>query len=104
MRKRRSIKKSLVLQLRAKGIDTPFYIDMVEKYMDLWDDLQKMREDLNERGRIVTAISASGNEYTKENENIKLIPAYIKQMQAMLDGMGITADSITPEGGAGDDL
>ena len=104
MTKRRAIKKSLIAQLKAKGIDTAFYVDLVCKYMDLWDDLQNMREDLKERGRIVTAVSASGNTYTKENENVKLIPAYIKQMQAMLDGMGITADSITPEGGAGDDL
>ncbi len=101
---RSTLKKSLIGQLRSKGTDTPFYLDMVDKYMDMWSDLKAMRADIKKRGRMYTAMSASGNEYMKENENVKLIPAYIKQMQMMLDNMGITPETIVPEDGSSDEL
>ena len=101
---RKKIKESLIKQLQSQGTDTPFYLDMVEKYLDLWDDIAKMRKDLKTRGRTYQTQSATGYPITKENENVKLIPNYIKQMQAMLDSMGIKPANITPDGKNCDEL
>ena len=101
---RKRIQKGLIEQLKAKGADTPFFLDMVEKYMDLWDDVEEMRRDLKERGRHYPAVSSVGKAYEKENENIKLVPQYLKEMRSILSDMKISADNIVKLGDDDDEL
>ena len=91
-------------QLRAKGADTPFYRDLVDKYMVLWDSVELMIADIRAKGQTYWTISAAGREYEKDNPNVKLVPAYLKQMQSLLSDMGISPDKIILEGADDDAL
>lgn len=100
---RKGIKDALIEQLEAKNAATPFFLDMVDKYMTLWDDVEEMRADLKTKGRRYVCTSVSGKEYEKENENIKLIPQYMKEMRAMLSDMKISTENIILKGQETDD-
>lgn len=101
---REQIKESLLQQLRAKGADTYFYRDLVEKYMVLWDNVEEMMEDIRVRGRRYVSISVSGKEFEKDNMSMKMVPQYLKQMQSLLSDMGISPDKIVQEGADDDAL
>ena len=100
---RKEIRESLLMQLRGKGAFTPFYFDLVEKYMDLWDDVEVMREDIRDRGMRYEATSASGKVYEKPNENLDRIPRHLKEMESLLDRMKLSPDSVILEDGQDDD-
>ena len=103
-RTRKQIKESLLQQLRAKGADTVFYRDLVDKYMDLWDGVEEMLEDIRVRGRRYSSVSVSGKEFEKDNLSQKMVPTYLKQMQSLLSDMGISPDKIIQEGADDDAL
>lgn len=63
-----------------------------------------MREDLKKRGRRFESVSVSGKVFERENEYVKIIPQYIKQMQSLLNDMKINPDTIILEGSSDDEL
>lgn len=102
-RKKRRIEKALIEQLKLRGADTPYFLDKVDEYMQLWNMVDEMQQDINTRGLHYSAISAAGKEYVKTNEFVKLIPGYVKQMQAILDALDLKVDNVASPAGDDDD-
>ena len=101
--RRKEVRASLLLQLRGKGADTAFYVDLVEKYMDLWDDVEDMREDIKENGMRYLTTSSTGKEYMKDNSNVDRIPKFLKEMESLLDRMGLDTENVILQEGQEDD-
>lgn len=99
--KKSRVKDSLIAQLQAMGADTPVFLDLVDKYMAMWDTVDAMQADIRSRGLFYSYEGANGQTITKDNPNVKLMPGYIRQMQSLLHDMGITTDNILT--GDGDD-
>lgn len=94
VRKRKKIRDSLIEQLRLKHADTPYFLDKVEQYMNMWDTVDQMEQHIKQNGLTYASHSAAGKEYTKTNEFVKLIPTYVKQMQSILDSMQLRTDNV----------
>ena len=97
----KKVKESLLKQLKNKGANVEIYTSLVDDYMFLWKQERAMQKDIRERGRTYTAISASGNEYEKNNPSVKDALLYSKQMVAILDALDLNTKTVT--GGSGDD-
>lgn len=86
------IKKGLIKQLETKGANTPHFMSLVEDYMFLHDQVQKMKKSIKEDGLEYNATSAAGKEYMKENPAVKNVIIYNRQMLAILKELGLSTD------------
>lgn len=64
------IRESLLEQLRSSGRDTPYYIDMVDAYLDLWREREAFRKDISKRGYL------SARRTSMETHGTKSIPRW----------------------------
>ena len=48
--KRSEIQRSLIEQLTAQNKTDPYYMDLVEKYMSLWDLMKSLQKDIKTKG------------------------------------------------------
>lgn len=88
-RKRREIKNALITALKEKGAESAFYMDQIDKYMDLWDMYLLLAKDVKENGLRYPTVSPSGAEVIKDNPSVKNLPAYNKQMIMQLKMMDL---------------
>lgn len=87
--KRAEIKESLILQLEKKNAKTPHFLSLIDDYMFLYDQVQKMKASIRKDGAEYETTSAAGKTYTKENPAIKNIIIYNRQMLAIMKELGI---------------
>lgn len=97
----KDVKESLTEQLRAKGADITLYRALIDDYMWFFQQEKQMQADVRKRGRMYTAISASGNPYDKDNPSVKNALLYSKQMVSILSALGLDTNSVV--GGSGGD-
>lgn len=90
--KKTDIKNGLIKQLEAKGAKTPHFMSLIEDYMFLHDQVQKMKKSIKEDGVEYEATSAAGKTYMKENPAIKNIILYNRQMLAIIKELGLSTD------------
>jgi hypothetical protein len=88
-KQRKEIRDALINALKQKGADTAFFLDQVDKYMDLWDMYVLLAKDVKENGLRYPTISPSGAEIIKDNPSVKNLPAYNKQMIMQLKMMDL---------------
>lgn len=93
----KKIKDSLIEQLEKKKAKTPFFLSLIDDYINFEEQERAFKKDIEERGLVYTAISAQGKEYDKENPSIKAKIQCNKQKLAILNQMGLTVDSILTE-------
>lgn len=93
----KKIKDSLIEQLEKKGAKTPFFLSLIDDYINFEEQERAFKKDIEERGLVYTAISAQGKKYDKENPSIKAKIQCNKQKLAILNQMGLTVDSILTE-------
>ena len=91
---RKEIRDNLLSQLKLKGADLTLYEDMVDDYMRLWDLKELLIEDIAEHG--LTKMYGS---VMKENPSPKQLPIVNRQMLALLQQLGISADNVSGGGG-----
>ena len=91
------IKKSLLDQLKNKGADTAHFRSLVDDYCWMDAEVKKMKKSIREEGPTITAISAAGKEYEKENPAIKNVVLYNRQMLAILREMGLSTKNAVME-------
>jgi phage terminase small subunit len=101
MARAKDIKESLLKQIEIKGAKVEIYTSLVDDYMWFWKQEREMQQDIKNRGRTYTAVSAAGREYEKNNPSVKDALMYSKQMVAILDALGLSTKTVT--GGARDD-
>lgn len=94
---RKEVRKSLIEQLEARGADIALYKDLVDDYMALWDEKEKLKAAMEERGYFYEAFSATGNPIEKENQAFKLFPNVNRQMLATLEKLGLNTETIIRE-------
>lgn len=91
---RKSLKLDLYDQLKAKDADILVFKKLVEDYCWYADQFAAMQEDIKVRGRMIDAVSATGNIYTKENPAVTDALRYHQQMLKILDKLGIDPDTV----------
>ena len=87
--RRKEIKKSLIEQLRSRGLDIALFADQVDDYMQLWDLKEMLIEDIRETG----LRTKDG----KDNTSPKQLPIVNRQMLSLLKTLGVTTDNIVGE-------
>ena len=92
LKKRGKVKKDLVSQLKENGTTAQHHMDMVDKYLTMWDMAQALEEDFHNNGvKIMTSTGSKINpsipEYTKTNN----------QMLRLLSEMGLKPVRQEPE-------
>lgn len=90
--KKADIRNGLIKQLEIKGANTPHFMSLVDDYMFLHDQVQRMKKSIKEDGPEYPATSAAGKEYMKENPAMKNIILYNRQMLAILKELGLSTD------------
>ena len=71
---RKKVKDSILAALVAKGMDSPYFLDLVEDYMDLWDIKTKLRKDLQERGPVVEWQNGANQKGLRKNDSVVEYP------------------------------
>lgn len=84
-------------QLDKKGAKTPFFLSLIDDYMNFEEQERAFKKDIEERGIVYTAISAQGKKYDKENPSIKAKIMCNKQKLSILNQLGLTVDTILNE-------
>jgi len=90
--KKTEIKESLIRQLEKKGAKTPHFMSLIDDYMFLYDQVQKMKTSIRKDGVEYEAVSAAGKTYMKENPAIKNIIIYNRQMLAIIKELGLSTE------------
>lgn len=86
------VKKSLLEQLTQMGANIPFFEDLVEDYMCLWDVKNELQKDIKERGVTYKDVSSVGVEMMKNNPSTKELAMVNRQMLSILEKMGLSTD------------
>ncbi len=96
--KQEDIRKGLIRQLENKGAKTPHFISLVDDYVFLHAQVQKMKTSIRKTGAEYEATSAAGKKYKKENPSVKNIVLYNRQMLAILKELGLNTDGAANDG------
>lgn len=86
------VKNSLIEQLTQIGANIPFFEDLVEDYMCLWDVKNGLQEDIKERGVTYIDVSSVGVEMMKNNPSTKELTMVNRQMLSILEKLGLSTD------------
>lgn len=81
---RKKVKDSILAALVAKGMDSPYFLDLVEDYMDLWDIKTKLRRDLQQRGPVVEWQNGANQKGLRKNDSVVEYPKISKRMTDIL--------------------
>lgn len=91
------VKNSLIEQLTQMGANIPFFEDLVEDYMCLWDVKNGLQEDIKERGVTYIDVSSVGVEMMKNNPSTKELTMVNRQMLSILEKLGLSTDKCKVE-------
>lgn len=86
------VKNSLIEQLTQMGANIPFFEDLVEDYMCLWDVKNGLQKDIKERGVTYIDVSSVGVEMMKNNPSTKELTMVNRQMLSILEKLGLSTD------------
>lgn len=97
----KTLRKSLLDGLEARGLVEEVYRDKVEEYMTLWRQLRELHEDIDKRG--VTVIDEKRGMLV-ENRSVSLATQVSKQMLAIYTALGLKpAENSARRSGVDDD-
>lgn len=98
----KQLRASLIADLEARGLNTVYYIDKVDEYMDFWERRQMLRRDIKKRG--VSFLDEKGK--CQENRSVSLEIQTSRQMLAIFQSLGFkdaTCNAKAPSGEDDDD-
>ena len=98
------VKQSLIRQLEDRGANVDHFIALIEDYIFYYKQEKKAQADVRKNGLTITARSASGNEYDKENPAVKAAALYNKQKLTILRELDLRTDTVPPPDESGGDL
>lgn len=85
MDRKNIIRQDLLDQLERDGVTGEYYLDIVDKYMDLWETNRLLQEDIDERGVSVKYQNGPEQWGYKKNDSVD---QQIKVNQQMLKMLG----------------
>lgn len=88
----RELKKAMLDNLAARGLNDKPYTDKVEEYMDFWVRRQELRDDVAERG--LTVVDDRGR--VSENRSVSLEIQVSRQMLNLFTALGFDPDDVKP--------
>lgn len=96
--KEKLVKESLILQLKMRNADTPFFLELVDEYMMFLKLQKKLRAEINKNGLIQEQVyNSSGSVCVKINSAVKALQDVDKHMLNILDKLKITTTNIISE-------
>ncbi len=98
------VKKSLIRQLEDRGANVEHFTALIDDYIFYYKQEKKAQADVRKNGLTITARSASGNEYDKENPAIKAAALFNKQKLSILRELDLRTDTVPPPDESGGDL
>lgn len=81
----KTLRKTMLKDLEARGLTDEIYLDMVDEYVELWDRRRMLAEDVEERGVSVLDGARGGR---TENRSISLGLQVSKQMLSLYNALG----------------
>ncbi len=90
----KEIRESLILQLKSRGADVPHFVSLVDDYVFLFSQVQKMKTDIRKNGLTYEAVSAAGKTYEKENPAVKNVVIFNRQMLAILKELDLSTEGM----------
>lgn len=94
----KTVKESLILQLKARNADTPFFLELVDEYMMFFKLQKKLRAEINKNGLLQEQVyNSSGDVCIKINSAVKALQDVDKHMLNILDKLKITTANIISE-------
>ena len=91
------IKQSLVEQLERRKAATPYFLDLVDRYMTLWDVSMQLEQDIRARGVTYTDKSSVGIDMWKNNPSVSELVKVTTQMTKLLTQMNLTVDNVVAD-------
>lgn len=91
---RKSVKKSLIDQLRAKNANINAFIALIDDYTAMNEMCSALRKDIKERGVLIKETNCTGREVTKPNPSIKELRDNQKAMLAILKQLNLDTDTV----------
>lgn len=85
----KAIKNSMLEQLERSGNDTPYFKDLVDDYMKMYETKEMCSKDIEERGINIKSTGSQGQEIVKKNDSIDMMLKTNQQMIKLLDMMNI---------------
>ena len=89
----KEIKASLLEQLERSGNDTPYFNDLVEDYMKMYETKEKCAADIQERGITIHSVGSQGQDITKKNDSVDMLLKTNQQMIKLLDMLNIHVET-----------
>lgn len=90
----KTIKESLIKQLKDKGADVDHFTNLIEDYIWYWKQEREMQKDIKERGRTYISLSAAGKKFEKDNPSVKNATLYNKQKLSILKELSLNTDNV----------
>lgn len=91
---KKNIRKSLLEQLDKKGCLTDFNIALIDDFIYYHNQEKLCQKKIKDEGYTISATSAAGKEYDKENPCIKASVMFNKQKLSILKQLGLNIDNI----------
>jgi len=92
-KKMRMMRESLLEQLKLKGNDTVYFVDLVDDYMRLWKVKELLDADINERGVQVEYFNGANQRGYKKNDSVGELLKCNQQMIKLLDKLGLKVNT-----------
>lgn len=86
----KQLRKSMLDNLKARGLVEEAYQDKVEEYMDFWVQRQKLEADVAARG--ISVLDAK-RDMMVENRSVSLSVQVSRQMLAIFKALGLQEDT-----------
>lgn len=83
------IKRDLLDQLERSGTIGEYYLDLVDKYMNLWETDRLLQKDIDERGVSVKYQNGANQWGYKKNDSVDQQIKVNQQMLKILDYLNI---------------
>lgn len=89
------IKQYLLQALKDKNADKPVFVDLVDRYIQMWETAIDLERDIEKRG--VSVENQRGG--WSKNDSVALLVNVNKQMLIILDKLGLNANTIKADDG-----
>ena len=90
----KSVKESLISQLRERGADIELNRGLIDDYVFYFQQEKKMQADVRKNGIMIDSISSTGKSYKRENPSVKLAMLYNKQKLAILNKLKLAPSTV----------
>ena len=98
------IREDLLEQLAAKGLSDKYYLDLVEDYMYMLVQKDRLQADIDQYGPRLTTVNAKGLPIEKKNDSYDLLLKYNQQQIKLLEYLDLKPSKILETGEDVDDL